>query len=367
MDDQAKVDGTDEIAAGGLRPSADILRSILDEQLELVCRFDGKGRILFVNRAYARVGGVEPEALIGSDFRRFVPSEERTRVEALLDALSPETPAVTIENSFVGRDGVVWIRWRNHAVDFDQSGRWTIAQATGVDITRERAAENALKASESHLRLMVDELNHRVKNTLAAVQSIARQTLRPGRPADQTIELFTARLVALSAAHNVLTRQNWEGAVLPEIVSGALDPFGVHGEGRLTATGPEVRLSARAALALAMALHELATNAAKYGALSTEAGRVELDWRLEPSDEGARLELEWRERGGPPVSPRRHGGFGSRLLTQGLPAELDGVAELDFAPDGLVCRISAPVAGPAAPETTVTSAKPLDGRESSIY
>jgi two-component sensor histidine kinase len=191
--------------------------------------------------------------------------------------------------------------------------------------------------------MLINELNHRVKNTLASVQSIARQTLSAGRPAPETIEIFTDRLVALSAAHDVLTRENWEGADLREIASGALRPFEVHGDGRLVVRGPDVRLSARAVVALAMALHELATNAVKYGALSTDAGEVRLAWDVARAGAGGRLELEWRERHGPPVQAPRVRGFGSRLLTQGLPAELDGVAELEFAPEGVTCRISAPL------------------------
>jgi two-component sensor histidine kinase len=117
----------------------------------------------------------------------------------------------------------------------------------------------------------------------------------------------------------------------------ALAPFEAD---RIVTEGPDVRLGARAALALGMALHELATNAAKYGALSGEAGGVNLAWRIRP-DEAANLDLEWREHGGPPVTPPRRRGFGSRLLTQGVRSELNGAAEMDFAPSGLVCRISA--------------------------
>jgi two-component sensor histidine kinase len=182
-----------------------------------------------------------------------------------------------------------------------------------------------------------------VKNTLASVQSIARQTLRGGRSAAQTEELFTARLIAMSAAHDVLTRENWEGADLREIVDGALEPFLSKGDDRIQVSGPDVRLGSRAALAIAMALHELATNAAKYGALSGEAGQVSLGWQARPAGDGARLELDWREHGGPPVTPPRTSGFGSRLLTQGLAADLAGAAELTFAPGGVVCRITAPL------------------------
>src|SRR4030095_7663000 len=150
------------------------------------------------------------------------------------------------------------------------------------------------KRAEERRIMLINELNHRVKNTLASVQSIARQTLSAGRPPHETIDIFTDRLVALSAAHDVLTRENWEGANLREIALGALSPFAAHGEGRLGVHGPDVRLSARAVVALAMALHELATNAVKYGALSGSSGEVRLSWRARDGGSGPHLELEWR-------------------------------------------------------------------------
>ena len=230
-----------------------------------------------------------------------------------------------------------WILDRAVVFERDAEGRVTKTLSAAIDI-------DDRKRAEERRTTLINELNHRVKNTLAAVQSIARQTLRRGRPVEQAEELFTARLVALSAAHDVLTRENWEGAALREIVAGALHPFDVQADGRIVTEGPDVRLGSRAALALAMALHELATNAVKYGALHGEAGRVRLTWRVRTSGHGGdQLELEWREAGGPPVTPPASSGFGSRLLTQGLAADLAGAAELDFAPDGLVCRITAPV------------------------
>ena len=230
-----------------------------------------------------------------------------------------------------------WILDRAVVFERDAKGRVTKTLSAAIDI-------DDRKRAEERRTTLIHELNHRVKNTLAAVQSIARQTLRRGRPVEQAEEMFTARLLALSAAHDVLTRENWEGAGLREIVAGALRPFEAQGERRITAGGPEVRLGSRAALALAMALHELATNAAKYGALSGDAGEVRLVWQLrEAGDDGVQLDLEWRERGGPPVRPPASTGFGSRLLTQGLAADLAGPAQLDFAPEGLVCRITAPI------------------------
>ena len=230
-----------------------------------------------------------------------------------------------------------WVLDRAVVFERDANGRVIKTLSAAIEI-------DDRKRAEERRTMLINELNHRVKNTLAAVQSIARQTLRHGRSPAQMEELFTARLIAMSAAHDVLTRENWEGADLREIVDGALNPFLAKGDDRIAVSGPDVRLGSRAALAIAMALHELATNAVKYGALSGEAGQVSLGWAARSVGDGARLELDWREHGGPPVAPPRAAGFGSRLLTQGLAADLAGAAELTFAPDGVVCRITAPLA-----------------------
>jgi two-component sensor histidine kinase len=174
-----------------------------------------------------------------------------------------------------------------------------------------------------------------VKNTLAPVQSIAHETLRGGAATREARDLLTARLLALSAAHDVLTSESWEGADMVEVVAAALRPYD---STRYAAEGAPHRVGPRAALAISMALHELATNALKYGALSGNAGHVRVSWSA-TGDGG--LTLTWREEGGPPVVPPTRVGFGSRLLRQGLMADLGGGADLRFEPGGLVCVIQA--------------------------
>ena len=201
------------------------------------------------------------------------------------------------------------------------------------------------KQADEHLRLMVHELNHRVKNNLATVQAIAAQTLRETKTFGEAKLDFTARLAALARAHDVLTRENWDGATLTELFDAVLEPHCGAGEARCALTGPALRVDSKTALALSMALHELGTNAAKYGAFSNAPGRVSVDWDLDTVSEGPRLKLQWREYDGPPVLPPTRRGFGSRLIERGLAAELRGDVRLRFEPEGVICTIDVPFDG----------------------
>jgi PAS domain S-box-containing protein len=193
---------------------------------------------------------------------------------------------------------------------------------------------NEQKLAEERQGLLINELNHRVKNTLATVQAIAFQTLKGDIPLSEARSRFEARLLALSRAHNLLTEQNWAGAALQDVVRDATEYLA---QERFNLSGPPVWLAPRAALAIALALHELGTNAVKYGALSTEKGSVDLRWALE----GDVLLIDWKEKEGPPVSHPENRGFGSRLIERNLSADLGGTARLMFEPDGLHCIIEA--------------------------
>jgi PAS domain S-box-containing protein len=191
-----------------------------------------------------------------------------------------------------------------------------------------------LKRAEELQGLMINELNHRVKNSLATVQSIASQTLRSAVDLPAAREAIEVRIGSLARAHDLLTERNWCGANLRDVVARAVEPFAAS---QFELRGPSIEVSPKHALALSLALHELATNAAKYGALSRPEGCVTLAW--EASSEG--LRVRWTESGGPPVSPPQRRGFGSRLLTEGLVRELGDSTELDYAADGLRCEIRA--------------------------
>ena len=208
---------------------------------------------------------------------------------------------------------------------------------------RLRGALAAEKRGADHQRLLIDELNHRVKNTLATVQSIATQTLRNAPTTEEAREALETRLLALSRAHDVLTRENWEGAHLSDIVAQAIAPYDPQGGGRFQVGGPDVRLLPRTALALAMAFQELATNAVKYGALSNPSGYVEIAWTTRKGDPSSWLDLSWSERNGPPVEVPKRRGFGSRLIERNLARDLDGTVDIAFVSSGVTCTVNAPL------------------------
>ncbi|WP_296594824.1 HWE histidine kinase domain-containing protein [Phenylobacterium sp.] len=201
----------------------------------------------------------------------------------------------------------------------------------------------SLQAELDHRQLLVNELNHRVKNTMAIVQSLSAQTLRADRATADAREDFDGRLMALAGAHVLMTEAEWRSVDLRELVERTIRPFAQGaGAARFRVSGPATTMPPKSAVAFALAVHELCTNAAKYGALKAETGHVAVDWTLEASAEGPRLRLTWRESGGPEVAEPARRGFGSRLLERGLSAELKGQVRLSFPSQGLVCTIDAP-------------------------
>jgi PAS domain S-box-containing protein len=195
------------------------------------------------------------------------------------------------------------------------------------------------KRAEEQRDLLIREMEHRVKNTLATVQSIASQSFRAAEVAPEAMRAFDARLIALANVHGVLTQKNWDAADLHNVVLAALRPHGAPEGERFTVDGPHLQVGPKCAVAFSMAVHELATNAIKYGALSREAGRVDIAWSA--ADE--RFRWQWRERGGPPVSLPQRTGFGSRMIERALALQLSGKVTVDYAPAGLVCTIDAPL------------------------
>jgi PAS domain S-box-containing protein len=298
-----------------------------------------KRQLRWSDRGYDMFG-ITPGAEVGLDdfYAAMHPEDREATRQALLAAMNPALRAdIDVEYRTIGRDDGLerWISAKGRGF-FDEAGRPTRVVGATVDITERKRAE-------LHLRLLVNELNHRVKNSLATIQAIAAQTFHAARSLPQALEAFSARIVALAEAHDLLTRENWEGADLLDLLNRLEVLHG--GPERFAIIGQPVRLSPRMALSLSMVLHELATNAVKYGALSTPQGQVRIAWTVVPGPAQPRLVLTWTETGGPPVQPPTRRGFGSRLIERGLAAELSGEARIDFKPDGVVCRIEAALDG----------------------
>ena len=194
------------------------------------------------------------------------------------------------------------------------------------------------KHAEQQRDLLIRELHHRVNNTLATVQAIAAQTFRNSGVETEARKAFEGRLLNLSNAHTALTNANWDCADLRALIQRALQPYNPPGSDRFLLGGTDIRVQPRSAVALSMAIHELCTNASKYGALSAESGRVTVGWRIAD----ARFRLEWREQGGPPVTPPTRKGFGSIMIERVLADQLGGGVTMSYDSDGLVCAIDAP-------------------------
>ena len=293
------------------------------------------GRLVWSDRCYAMFGVANGAPVTIDDFYACIhPDDLPSTRESIRRALDPKIRAdYALEFRAIGRvDGVErWITAKGQAF-FSPEGKATRLLGATVNITDRKRAE-------LHLRLLVNELNHRVKNSLATIQAIAAQSFNGSSSLPQAQDAFTSRIVALAEAHDLLTRENWEGAELHDIASRLAVLHG--GPARFELIGPSIRLSPRAALSLSMALHELATNAVKYGALSSPEGKITIHWGLAPAQGAERLDLTWTERDGPPVKPPERRGFGSRLIERGLAAELSGEASIQFEPAGVVCRIRA--------------------------
>jgi PAS domain S-box-containing protein len=309
---------------------------VVEDQTEFISRFTPDFTITFLNRAYAAQLGRPRDELVGTSLLELMDEVQRDRFTAQLAALTPEAPVVSYEMGAVLPDGSPGHEhWTDRAL-FDEAGRLVEYQSVGRDIT-------AAKRAEAQRELLLAELSHRVKNTLAVVQGVASRSLAgEGRSLGEAREVFTKRLRALANAHAQLTASQWRGASLRALVEDELRPYG----GRASLAGGHVKLGPRAALTLSLVLHELATNAAKHGALGAPDGKVKVAWNLEA---GSALRLRWRETDGPEVVPPTRHGFGRSLIEQAVAHELEGEAWLEFLPGGVAYELRVPVARLTAP------------------
>ena len=322
-------------AADKLRESEALFRTLADAAPAPIWMTEPSGEVEFVNAAFAELANVERGALMGHAWIALIHPDDVAEILVRREAARKGPDAYSFEARF-RRYPEGW-RWMlvNAKPRIDASGAFLGYVGMAMDLTE-------IKTAQAHQQLLINELNHRVKNTLSSIQSIARQTLRADDVAPRARDRFVERLMAMSAAHNVLTSENWSGAVIDDILREALKPFSDDRDpDRITISGPSLRVEPGAALALALAAHELGTNAAKYGALSSPGGRVSVEWALEDDRHAV---VRWRERGGPEVSAPTHRGFGARLLERGLAGDLGGKPELIFLPGGVEARLPVRVA-----------------------
>ncbi|ESY89699.1 PAS domain S-box protein [Mesorhizobium sp. LNHC229A00] len=324
-----------ERAEAALRHSEERFRSAVEAAPSGMVMTDGNGRIILVNLHAEAVFGYEREEMIGRGIEMLVPEQFRSSHPLFRGKYGSRPLAQPMG---AGRD--LYARRKDGSQVPVEIGISPIQTSEGLMTLASIVDISERKRSETQRDLLMAELNHRVKNTLAVVQGIAHQTFR-GTPATEAHAAFEGRLMALSAAHNILTQTSWEHASLDQLVSDSLQIRGTF-TNRVTTSGPAIRLQPNQALSVALALHELLTNAVKYGALSNDAGKVSVEWARTENPK-PRLKLIWSELGGPAVSAPSQRGFGTRLIVGGLAADLEAEVAMEFQPQGLVCKIDAPL------------------------
>jgi len=308
--------------------------SVVEASQDCMRVLSAEGRVEYMNACGQALLEIEDfERIRGAYWPDMWPAESRPLVQAALDeALAGRA------SSFCGFSPSVKgaPRWWDTVISpiLDDDQNVVRLLATSRDVT-------AMRQAEAHRELLVNELNHRVKNTLAIVQSIAAQSLRNAGVERMARDAFEGRLMAISATHNALTEANWEAAGLRQIVEGAVSPYCAR-MSQLAILGEPLRVAPKPAVTLALAFHELAINALKYGALSQAGGNVAVSWDVDRAR--GRLGIRWTESGGPPVSPPVRRGFGSRMLELALPNELQGEVLVDYRVEGLDCSVEAPLA-----------------------
>ncbi|HEV7275761.1 MAG TPA: PAS domain S-box protein [Devosiaceae bacterium] len=330
---------TRKAAEAALIESEQRLRATYEHAFVSIAETDREGRFLRTNAQLPLITGY---------------SEEELRKLTIFDITHPEDVAAdqdqyerqwrgdidsyTIEKRYLRKDGgLLWIEVLASLLR-DEHG----APRYGIRVVRDITER---KQSEFRQQLLISELNHRVKNSLAIVQAIAHQTIGSKTP---QFHAFSGRLRALAAAHDLLTEVLWDWIDLRNLVERVLQPYRDGRPGRLVILGQSLPIPPKLAVTFSMAFHELATNAAKYGALSGDNGEVQVSWAVE-EDNSNLLRLEWKESGGPPVAQPTNIGFGTRLIERSLSLELGGEVSLEFRPEGLVCVIVAPT---PVPETS---------------
>jgi two-component system CheB/CheR fusion protein len=308
------------------------LGNIVAYSLDAIIGISLDGMITAWNAGAERTFGYPLRESIGRRWTVLFPPDRTEEAAQLLDRAKRDEPARVSDTAMVASDGRVIPISLTVSGTRDLSGKVVGASLIARDIADRKQAEE-------RQRLLLAELNHRVKNMLATVLSIANQTADDADTLTSFRKSFTGRIRSLSETQNLLTRTNWAGATMRDVLQAEAAPYIKQDGANFELNGPDLLLTPRAALSLALVVHELTTNALKYGALSRPAGRIAVSWNLGGAGSNRHLKLEWKETGGPKVKPPSRRGFGRRMIEEGLSYELGGNAELNFDPGGFNCTI----------------------------
>lgn len=324
-------------AEHALRDSEARFRGTFDNAAVGIAHVGYDGRWLRVNQRLLDIVGYERDELLQMTWEDITPpadlATDRENFAKLQKGLIPSY--VREKRSFRKDGSIVWINL-TVANQFSDDGQALYCIAVIEDITHRKAAE-------ARQRLLLAELNHRVKNTLATIQSIANQSLRRAATPKDFVESFLGRIQSLSSAHNLLNQETWEGADLATLVQSQVTVGGAIDSDRVICHGPPVTLPPQIALNLALVLHELATNAMKHGALQREEGRITVEWSMLTEDGKRVLDITWVETGGPPTTAPRRSGFGTMLVERGLEQGLGAETRLDWSEQGLRANFKVPL------------------------
>lgn len=319
--------------SGGPRPDQ-LFAAIVESSDDAIVSKNLDGIVATWNKGAERLFGYTAEEMIGQPIVILIPADRQDEEPQILARIRRGERVETYETVRRRKDGSLVDVALTVSPVRNAEGKIVGASKIARDITERKQALE-------YQKLLVREIKHRIKNSLATVQAIARQTLKSASPAD--IEAFAGRLQALAASHDLLTAENLNRARLDELVARSLIAFDDIEADRFAIDGQSgVWIDAERVSRLTMVLHELATNAVKHGALSNPTGTVTISWRTRNSEDGPRLELDWLEQGGPPVTLPERTGFGSSLIEQALKSETSHVS-VDYDPGGLRARFDLPL------------------------